>query len=162
MAGGYFLFIWKATHLPKLNDLKKETITPAQIQVIQAPSLREDPEFSKLIKLLEATPQKVVESVTSTSNGQKGKLGELIGYLHLNSQYDRLIVLRDITDFIGIRFPKDDDPGTIDFIDIKNGAYARLTKEQVALKKIVEGKHIGFKKFKVDTDATSTDTGNES
>lgn len=137
--------------------------TPQQIQIIQAPSLQTDPDFLKLLKLVESMPQKVIESVTSVSSYHKGKLGELIGYLHLNSQYDKLIVLRDITDFIGIRFPKGEDPGTIDFIDIKNGQYARLTKDQMILKKIIEGKHIDFKKFKIETDAnfTSTDTNSE-
>lgn len=128
----------------------------SEVQIIRPPGLSEDPEYQQLIRRLEIIPQKVLESVTNTTNQQKGKLGELIGYLHLNAQYDRLIVLKDITDFVGIRFPKGDDPGTIDFIDIKNGPYAKLSKEQTMLKKLVEARLVGFHRFKIETDGSAS------
>lgn len=107
--------------------------------------------LSELEKKLDKLPGKVLDSITSSSNNQKGRLGELIGYLQLNAQYDKLVPWSDVTDFIGIRWPTKTDPGTIDFIDIKNGPNARLTRDQNKLKKIVNAKQVHFVKIKVNT-----------
>lgn len=119
-----------------------------------------DPRIDDLIDVIHAMPQKVLESITSSANQQKGRLGELIGYLNLNSKYDRLIALRDITDFLAIRFPKDGQEGSVDFIDVKNGPNARLTKDQTILKGLIKDGKVRFYSFKIET-SSGNDTGPE-
>ena len=130
-----------------------KTCIPTPIHVNSIP----DPRVDEIIEVVNQLPHKVLESITASSNNQKGKLGELIGYLNLNSKYDKLIALRDITDFIGIRFTKNGEEGTIDFIDVKNGPSARLSKEQMRLKQLIKDGKIRFFSFKVDT-STDSDT----
>lgn len=146
-----------------LNKKSTSSPTSQQLQLppihVQAPN---DPRIDNLINIISEIPHKVLESITSSSNNQKGRLGELIGYLHLNSRYDRLIALRDITDFLAIRFPKDGKAGSIDFIDVKNGPNARLTKDQVSLKNLIKDGKVNFYSFKVDTSPNSSDTTDES
>lgn len=101
---------------------------------------------------LNQLPNRVVQSVSGTANNAKGKLSELIGYISLSAGYDKVIPFHDITDFVCIRFPKGDDPGSIDFVDIKNGKSAKLSPDQYRLKKIIEQKHIKFIKIQIDTD----------
>ena len=96
-------------------------------------------------------PTKVLESITSSSNNYKGRLAELIGYMRLNAQYDKVIPFGDITDFIGIKFSTDTEEGSIDFIDVKNGPHAKLTRDQGKFKKLIEAKRINFVKVRVDT-----------
>jgi predicted Holliday junction resolvase-like endonuclease len=154
---------WVTKRFKKSQLAIEDIIKQYNIIQHQAPikiSAPDDPRIDELIDIIRQMPTKVLESIQSSTNHQKGKLGELIGYLQLNSQYDRLLSIRDTVDFIGIRFPKQGDPGTVDFIDIKNGQSARLTKDQMALKKILDGKHISFKKVKVDT-TNATSSGND-
>ena len=101
---------------------------------------------------LDQLPNRVVQSVSGTANNAKGKLSELIGYISLSAGYDKVIPFHDITDFVCVRFPKDNDPGSIDFVDIKNGKSAKLSHDQYRLKKIIEQKHIKFIKVQIDTD----------
>lgn len=97
-----------------------------------------------------ALPNKVLQSITASANTHKGSLGELIGYLQLHASYDRMIPLGNIVDFVCIKFPGEGD-GHIDFIDIKTGNSARLSKDQRALQKLIEDKKINFVKLKVET-----------
>lgn len=139
------------------NTEPKETPAPAPPIYLNAPN---DPRIDDLIDVIHAMPQKVLESITSSANQQKGRLGELIGYLNLNSKYDRLIALRDITDFLAIRFPKDGQEGSVDFIDVKNGPNARLTKDQTILKGLIKDGKVRFYSFKIET-SSGNDTGPE-
>jgi predicted Holliday junction resolvase-like endonuclease len=120
------------------------------------PKLRSDIDSLRrdMQRQLDSVPGKVLESITSSTNGHKGRLGEMIGYISLSAKYDRLIAFGDITDFIGITFDKNGEGGSIDFIDIKNGKNAKLSKDQQRLKKLIEEKKINFIKVKVDTDAS--------
>ena len=74
--------------------------------------------------------------------------------MKLNAEYDKIIAFGDITDFIGINFTKGENLGHIDFIDVKNGPHAKLTKDQTRFKKLIEAKRINFVKLKVDTEIT--------
>jgi predicted Holliday junction resolvase-like endonuclease len=100
-------------------------------------------------------PTKIVESITGNISNQKGKVGELIAYLSLNAEYDRLIALGNFVDFIGIRFPTENDPGIISFIDIKNGKSARLSTDQKFIKGLITDKRIEFVTHKVMTEITN-------
>ncbi len=102
-------------------------------------------------RALDAIPNKVLQAVISSSNNLKGNLGELIGYLKLHAAYDRIIPLGNIVDFICIKLPKDGKEGYIDFVDIKTGGSAKLSKDQAQLKKLIEEKKINFVKLKVET-----------
>lgn len=99
-------------------------------------------------------PNQMLRCIQGNVNTLKGQAAELIAYLQLNASYDRLLPFNSITDFIGIKFPKGDDPGHLDFIDIKTGS-ARLSREQSSLKRIIEDKQINFVKVTVKTDQPS-------
>ena len=100
-------------------------------------------------------PDRVLKSITSSANVKKGALGELVGYLELKASYDRIIPLGNIVDFIGIKFRGPDGEGHIDFIDIKTGKSARLSKDQKALQQLIMDKHIKFVKVKVESEIKS-------
>lgn len=95
-------------------------------------------DLSDIQKRIDQLPLKVNQSITASASHHKGNLGELIAYIQLNSQYDRVLPIGDIIDFIGIRFPTETDPGTIDYIDVKNGPSAGLNKNQKVFRKLVE------------------------
>lgn len=125
-----------------LRSGKKVTLPPpAQVNVNLKPLQDE----------MAALPNKVLQSITSSSNTHKGSLGELIGYLQLRASYDRIIPLGNIVDFVCIKFPTEDKTGCIDFIDIKTGNRCRLSKDQRALQKLIDDKKINFIKLKVET-----------
>lgn len=105
-----------------------------------------------LEKKVDKVPSKVLESITSSANNYKGNLGELIGYMQLTAKYDKLVAWGNVTDFIGIKWATTGDPGTIDFIDIKNGPHAKLTRDQSRLKKIIDEGKIKFIKVRIDTE----------
>lgn len=102
-------------------------------------------------RTLDQLPAAVLAALNGSLNTQKGKLGEMIGYITLKAQYDRLIPLGSIVDFVGLRFPKGDDPGCIHFIDIKSGDSARLSKDQRYLKTLLTKGNIAFQTVKIDT-----------
>ncbi len=104
-----------------------------------------------LENLIAELPNKILQSITSSANTHKGNLGELIGYIHLRSSYDRIVPLGNIVDFMCIKFPEGDQEGHVDFIDIKTGNRSRLSKDQKGLQKLIEEKRINFVKLKVDT-----------
>ena len=117
--------------------------------VVQAPTVNID--LDAVHRAMDQIPNKVLQAVISSSNNLKGNLGELIGYLKLHAAYDRIIPLGNIVDFICIKLPKDGKEGYIDFVDIKTGGSAKLSKDQVQLKKLIEEKKINFIKLKVET-----------
>lgn len=100
-------------------------------------------------------PIQVLRCIQGNINTLKGQAAELVAYLQLNATYDRLLPFNSITDFIGIKFPHGDDPGRLDFIDIKTGS-ARLSPEQTKLRRIIESKQINFVKIRVTTDLPSS------
>ena len=74
-----------------------------------------------LEKIIAEVPEKVLKSVTSSTNVKKGALGELVGYVEMKASYDRIIPLGNIVDFVGIKFDCPEEEGHVDFIDIKTG-----------------------------------------
>jgi len=108
-----------------------------------------------LNKTIAEIPDKVLKSITSSANVKKGALGELVGYLELKASYDRIIPLGNIVDFIGIKFDDPEEKGYIDFIDVKTGKSARLSKDQKALQQLVLDKRINFVKVKVESETKS-------
>jgi len=107
---------------------------------------------SALTTALEKVPTKVLNTIQGSVNTTTGKLGELIKFLELQRTYDRLIITGDIVDFLGIRFPKGDDPGAIEFIDIKTGDKAALNADQKKLRDLISKNKdvIAFKVVKVE------------
>ena len=107
----------------------------------------------ELLTAIQGIPRRTMNVVTGTGNQMRGQLGELIGYLDLKARYDRIIPLGTIVDFMCIKFPQGDDPGKVDFIDIKTGSSARLSGDQRQLQKLIENKDINF--IKVHIKATN-------
>jgi predicted Holliday junction resolvase-like endonuclease len=103
-----------------------------------------------LEEMKKAIPEFVLQSLMGTANTQKGKLGEIIGYLSLKAEYDRIVPLGTIVDFLAIKFPSDESPGCIDLIDIKTGKSARLSPDQRKLRDLVRDGQINFKTIKID------------
>jgi predicted Holliday junction resolvase-like endonuclease len=115
-------------------------------QQSQTPIVKID--LKQIEKMIEQMPNKVLQSITSSTNGIKGATGELIGWLKLQSEYDRVIPLNDVVDFLGLKMPTDKEKGYITFIDIKTGK-ARLSDSQRKLKQIIKDKNIRFEKYNI-------------
>lgn len=108
-------------------------------------------DLKPILDTLDELPHKVLQSVQSSANVHKGALGELIGYMKLHAEYDRIIPLNNIVDFICIKLPSKDVEGYIDFVDVKTGDKARLSKDQRALQALIKEKKINFVKLKIQT-----------
>lgn len=130
----------------------------SQKEVTLPPSPQVNVNLKPLQDAIESLPNKVLQSITSSSNTHKGTLGELIGYLQLHASYDRIIPLGGIIDFICIKFPDKSGPGHIDFVDIKTGNRCRLSKDQRALQDLIKEKQINFIKLKVETTSSESNS----
>lgn len=140
-AWGLIEYRWRKL-ISKLESQKEVTPQPPPQVNVNLKPLQES---------IDGLPNKVLQSITSSSNTHKGALGELIGYLQLHASYDRIIPLGNIVDFVCIKFPDDSCTGHVDFIDIKTGNRCRLSKDQRALQKLIQDKKINFIKLKVET-----------
>jgi len=118
---------------------------PVNVEVDMAPFVRE----------VQRIPSKVLQSVQGSVNANKGVLGELVSVLKLRAEYDRIIPIGNIADFICIKLPTESREGTIDFVEVKSGGRKRLTAEQKALQKLVEEKKVQFVKVEVETTIAS-------
>lgn len=108
-------------------------------------------------KAIEGIPSKVLQSIVSKNNNHKGDLGELVSFMRLGAAYDRVIPLANVVDFLAIKLPTETTEGYIDFIDAKTGK-ASLSKEQKAIKKLIEEKKVNFIKLRINID-TGLDNG---
>ena len=124
----------------KIENVVKENIPSVNLTHVTD---RMDKHFKQL-------PTQVTQSITGTASTEKGKLGELIGYISLKAEYDRIIPLGSIVDFMCIKFPVDGDEGRVDFIDIKTGKHSRLTTDQKKLKELLSKDKIHFRTIKVN------------
>ena len=132
----------------RVKDEVRDEISVQSIGVIQH-------NIEHLEKIITEVPEKVLKSVTSSANVKKGALGELVGYVEMKASYDRIIPLGNIVDFIGIKFGCLEEEGHIDFIDVKTGKSARLSKDQKALQQLILDKRINFVKVKVESETKS-------
>lgn len=117
--------------------------------------VQQAPEDSEVKKELAALPNKVLQALKSSTSNIRGAMAEHISFLKLSSDYDRLIPIGNVVDFIGIKFDtqKESIDGHIDFIDIKTGK-SRLTQDQMKVKRLADGGRTRFVKIKINTDAT--------
>ena len=99
---------------------------------------------------IEGLPITVLRTIQGSVNQTTGKLGELIQFIELQRSYDRLIPVGSIVDFIAVKFPTKESPGSVTFIDIKTGRRAVLSKDQKALRAIIESQNIEFRTVKVE------------
>ena len=101
---------------------------------------------------VEKIPTKTLNTIQGSVNTTAGKLGELITFIELQRSYDRFMMVGNIVDFIGIRFPQGDTPGAIEFIDVKTGDKAVLNPDQKKLKNMIENQKdcLSFKVVKVE------------
>jgi predicted Holliday junction resolvase-like endonuclease len=111
---------------------------------------------------LNTLPEEILRALTGSANTHKGKLGELIGYITLKAEYDKIIPLGTIIDFMCIKFSTPEQEGFVDFLDIKTGDSARLNKDQRALKNLIAAKKIRFKTIKIDSIDGLPDDGSSS
>ncbi len=149
LVGGYLIYA------KVLRALEQISVKPLEEKLVSRSDLK------GIERSVHDVPRQVLDSITGTIAQQKGKLAELVAYMQLQAQYDRLIPLNNIVDFIGITFGTDEKPGCIAFIDIKNGKSARLSDDQKELSKIIESQRIEFIKLKIDTDVIRTYAGTD-
>lgn len=133
------------------HKVNKRIVAESQKKLTPPPAPQVNVNLKPLQEAIDGLPNKVLQSITSSSNTHKGALGELIGYLQLHASYDRIIPLGNIVDFVCIKLPDDKSEGHVDFIDIKTGNRCRLSKDQRALQKLIQEKKINFIKLKVET-----------
>jgi len=138
--------IFLSLKIEKLENKKPPEPAPISIDISGTEA--------RLAKAMSSLPDKIVNSITGSANVEKGKLGELIGYLSMKAEYDRIIPLGNIVDYMGIKLPTDDSPGYVDFIDIKTGKHSRLTSDQRKLKTLLDEKLISFKTIRIDDTQT--------
>jgi len=133
------------------------TLSPSHLS---APIVNID--LDHVYKMLDQVPNKVLQSIISSTNNSKGNLGEMMGYLKLQAEYDRVIPLHSIVDFVCVSFPREGKEGHIDFLDVKTDK-AKLSKDQIQLKKLIQEKKINFVKmtFKMTTEAENYDSTTE-
>jgi len=120
--------------------------------------------LTQAVELLKSElPQRVLKSIQGNTATLKGDLAEHVAYLKLASDYDRLIPLGSVVDFVGIRFDSTRQAvdGVIDFIDIKTGKHSRLSQEQMKVKRLILGGRTAFLKVKISTDYKQPDPGVE-
>ena len=91
-------------------------------------------------------PVRVLHTLQGSISPRKGKVGELIFYTRLLSEYDRLIPLGQPIDFIGIKNRR-----TIDLIEVKTGG-SGLTREEAEIKRLVEEGRVRFVLQRIDQD----------
>ena len=124
-------------------DLTGVALAVANLQAAQ------DKEYKKLAAAIKATPTKTLNTIQGSVNNTTGKMGEMMQLIELQRIYDRLVVVGDIVDFIGIRFTGDE--ATVDFIDIKTGKKAVLNADQRKLRDLINKSPppVAFKTVKV-------------
>jgi predicted Holliday junction resolvase-like endonuclease len=140
--GGYLGYVFFKKEFDDCRSLELPEIPPSQVHV----------DLEPLRQKLEAMPTKVLQSIQGSVNNKKGALGELIGMIELKVEYDRVIPLGSIVDFVCIKFPTGDSEGTVDFVDVKTGGKKRLSAAQRDLQKLIDAKQINFIKLKVETE----------
>lgn len=143
IAGGLVWYV--DTSIKKITEQKPPEIKVEHnndVVLQQFQSLKQD--------LKKEVPEKVLQSITGSANNYKGRYGELVGYLSIRAEYDKVIPLGDIVDFVGIRYDSEGKVGSVDFIDIKSGKSARLSPDQRKMKALVDDNKIGFRTIKIE------------
>lgn len=126
---------------------KYKNLGVSKIESIPGPVVNVD--LDSVHRAIKEVPNKVLQSVVNSANAHKGALGELVGYIRLQAQYDRIIPLGSIVDFCCIKFSTDSRLGQIDFVDVKTGKNARLSKDQRALRELITSKSINFVELQI-------------
>lgn len=164
---GVLLVVVVLTQRSVVKRINKQQEPQQILDLSHLPPPQVNVNMKPLEDAIKAIPNKVLHSIQSSTNTKKGALGELIGYIELEAQYDRIIPLGNIVDFMCIKFPeitrtgmnKDGviDEGRVDFVDIKTGKSSRLSKDQRMLQQLIKDKKINFVKVTVNTQTSETE-----
>lgn len=120
-------------------------------KMLSESTLRLSDRMSSIEETVKTTPTKVLETIKGSTNQLRGALGEFIQFTKLKAEYDSIISLGDVVDYIAIKYPSEGKDGTIDFIEVKTGS-ARLNSYQRHVRDLIKAKKIGFKSVKVTLD----------
>lgn len=101
-------------------------------------------------ELVKGLPQKVLESIRGSASNLRGDLGEYIQLLKLKADYDIIMPMGDIVDYICIKFPDEETGflGALDFVEVKTGN-SRLSQSQKKVRSVIQNKAINFKQVLV-------------
>ena len=121
------LFRQRSAAAPSMDDLEAKL----RFALASAASVKE------IQDTLEDLPHDLLESITRSLGRRTGKLNELLATFEL-TQYDRLFYLGEPIDFIGVKYGEG-----VDFIEVKTGR-ARLTKDEVELKDLIESRLVNY------------------
>lgn len=146
---------WQLAVLPLTNqpsfDLGDIEARLNSLEVRAASSaLSFDKQFKQLSTSVDKVPATVLRTIQGSVNSTSGKLGELVQFIELQRAYDRLIPVGNIVDFVAVKFPTEDFPGVVHFIDVKTGKRAVLSRDQKKLKAIVDSGLIEFHTVKME------------
>ena len=156
---GILLFILSI----KIKDDTKESllVEPPIINVIDEKTQARLDELNKANRqtqhLIDEIPTKVLNAVRGANNKLVGEFGEFAAHLLIRQEYDKVIYLGDVCDFVGFKYPTATTPGRIEFIEIKTGN-AKLSTNQKKLKSLVNGinltdskkTNVLFRQIKID------------
>jgi len=134
----------------KIEEVNGNSLGQA-LQIIRAlnanvASVKLDTETLK--KNLTELPRKTMRTLEGSTNVNKGAYAEWAAFHTLCREYDRVIFFNSVFDFLCIRHPSEEDPGTVDFVDVKSGR-ATLSKDQRVLRDLIKDKKIDFKTVRV-------------
>jgi CBS domain containing-hemolysin-like protein len=82
----------------------------------EASQIAGDARHAEILGILSKIPDITINKAVGTTNVERGSLGEMISFLRLKNTYDKVLPFHDVVDFIGIKFPADKEPGSLDFI----------------------------------------------
>lgn len=110
--------------------------------------------YDQIDRMVSVLPMKLLETLKGSVAHAKGDLGEFIQLLRLKADYDIVLPLGDIVDYLCIKLPKqdrdtnEDIAGTIDFVEVKTNS-SRLSPAQKKFRDLVVSKQINFKQVTV-------------
>lgn len=132
LVGMYAIHCMQATHLNLVGKTLLDKMRAA-----------ENPTITIDTHGVEATAREaVMNAIRGATAISSGQIQELVGYLKLKSEYDRLIPMNGLSDFLGIKLEGED--AKIEFIEIKSGK-GRLTEEQQKMRALINAKKVSFK-----------------
>jgi len=150
---------WQASALSALTENAKaysQNVNSVEVRLnaleVRATASRMsfDKKLASLSTSIEKVPATVLRTIQGSVNSTSGKLGELVQFIELQRAYDRLIPVGNIVDFVAVKFPTEDSPGVVHFIDVKTGKRAVLSKDQKKLKGIVQEGLVEFHTVKME------------
>lgn len=106
-------------------------------------------------KIFDTMRESLLASVRGDMSKNKGSIGELAAMTRLMAEYDSVVPDGRIADFIAFKLPGIENPGNMDFIEVKTGN-SKTSKFQEAIKEIVRSGNIRFIEIRMQVNNETT------